>query len=207
MAGLLAGVLHAPLTAIFLIAELTSGYELFIPLMLTATISFGITKYFSSHSVYNMELGRKGELITHDKDHAVLTLMDIDKVIENNFITINPKMNLGQMVHEAVVKSNRNIFPVVNEKNNALLGVILLDDLRPVMFDQSLYNDVTATDVMQPAPEIIDLEKDKMTDIMRKFQDSSAWNLPVVKNDEYVGFISKSKLLTAYRRQLINFTK
>ncbi|AXP80958.1 H(+)/Cl(-) exchange transporter ClcA [Mariniflexile rhizosphaerae] len=207
MAGLLAGVLHAPLTAIFLIAELTSGYELFIPLMLTATISFGITKYFSSHSVYNMELGRKGELITHDKDHAVLTLMDIDKVIENNFITINPKMNLGQMVHEAVIKSNRNIFPVVNEKNNALLGVILLDDLRPVMFDQSLYNDITATDVMQPAPEIIDLEKDKMTDIMRKFQDSSAWNLPVVKNDEYVGFISKSKLLTAYRRQLINFTK
>ncbi|MEN3323542.1 chloride channel protein [Mariniflexile soesokkakense] len=207
MAGLMAGVLHAPLTAIFLIAEVTGGYELFIPLMLTATISFSLTKYFSPHSVYNMELGRKGELITHDKDHAVLTLMDIDKVIENNFITITPKMNLGQMVHEAVVKSNRNIFPVVNEKNNALMGIILLDDLRPVMFDQSLYNDIVATDVMQPAPEIIDLEKDKMTDIMQKFQDSSAWNLPVIKNGEYVGFISKSKLLTAYRRQLINFTK
>lgn len=207
MAGVLAGVLHAPLTAIFLIAELTGGYELFIPLMLTATISFGLTKYFSPHSVYNMQLGRKGELITHDKDHAVLTLMDIDKVIETNFIAITPGMTLGVMVHEAIVKSTRNIFPVVDDNTNALLGVILLDDLRPVMFDQSLYNDLTATDVMQPAPEIIDLETDKMTDIMRKFQDSSAWNLPVVKNNEYVGFISKSKLLTAYRRQLINFTK
>ena len=207
MAGLLAGVLHAPLTAIFLIAELTSGYELFIPLMLTATISFGITKYFSSHSVYNMELGRKGELITHDKDHAVLTLMEIEKVIEDNFVSITPKMTLGDMVHQAVVKSNRNIFPVVNEKTNALLGIILLDDLRPVMFDQSLYNDIIATDIMQPAPEIIDFDNDKMTEIMQKFQDSSAWNLPVVKNGVYIGFISKSKLLTAYRRQLINFTK
>tara|TARA_R110002049_G_scaffold65035_1_gene170907 strand:+ start:25912 stop:27705 length:1794 start_codon:yes stop_codon:yes gene_type:complete len=203
MAGLLAGVLHAPLTAIFLIAELTSGYELFIPLMLTATISFAITKYFSSHSVYNMELGRKGELITHDKDHAVLTLMEINKVIETNFIAIHPKMNLGDMVQQAVIKSNRNIFPVVNEKDNMLRGVILLDDLRPIMFDQSLYSDVTATDIMQPAPEIIDLDKDKMTDIMKKFQDSSAWNLPVIKDGAYYGFISKSKLLTAYRRQLI----
>src|SRR5690606_26387981 len=100
-----------------------------------------------------------------------------------------------------------NIFPVIDKKNGYLLGIILLDDLRPVMFDQNLYNDITATDIMQPAPEIIDIEKDKMTDIMRKFQDSSAWNLPVIKNNAYIGFISKSKLLTAYRRQLINFTK
>ncbi len=207
MAGLLAGVLHAPLTAIFLIAELTGGYELFIPLMLTATISYGLTKFFSSHSVYNMELGRKGELITHDKDHAVLTLMDIDKVIEDNFVTITSNMNLGEIVHTAVIKSNRNIFPVVKAKTHELVGVILLDDLRPIMFDQDLYGEVVAHDIMQPAPEIIDIEKDKMTDIMRKFQDSSAWNLPVVKNNVYIGFISKSKLLTTYRRQLINFTK
>ncbi|MFB9055968.1 chloride channel protein [Mariniflexile ostreae] len=203
MAGVLAGVLHAPLTAIFLIAELTGGYELFIPLMLTATISFGITKYFSPHSVYNMELGRKGELITHDKDHAVLTLMNINKVIETNFISIHPKMTLGEMVQQAVIKSNRNIFPVVHKKDHTLRGVILLDDLRPIMFDQSLYDDMTATDIMQPAPEIIDLDNDKMTDIMKKFQDSSAWNLPVTKDGVYYGFISKSKLLTAYRRQLI----
>lgn len=206
MAGLLAGVLHAPLTAIFLIAELTSGYELFIPLMLTATISFIITKYFSPHSVYNMELGRKGELITHDKDHAVLSFMDIEKVIETNFVSITPNMNLGEIVHTAVIKSNRNIFPVVDAKTKQFRGIILLDDLRPIMFDQDLYTEVRAHEIMQPAPEIIDMNKDKMTDIMKKFQDSSAWNLPVVKDGVYVGFISKSKLLTAYRRQLINFT-
>ena len=207
MAGLMAGVLHAPLTAIFLIAEVTGGYELFIPLMLTAAISFSITKYFNPHSVYTMELGRKGELITHDKDHAVLTLMDINKVIETNFVSITTKMNLGDIVHEAVIKSNRNIFPVINEKNLNLEGIILLDDIRPIMFDHSLYKEVLASDVMQNPPEIIDVNKDKMTDIMKKFQDSSAWNLPVVENGKYIGFISKSKLLTAYRRQLINFTK
>jgi len=207
MAGLMAGVLHAPLTAIFLIAEVTGGYELFIPLMLTAAISFSITKYFNPHSVYTMELGRKGELITHDKDHAVLTLMDINKVIETNFVSITTKMNLGEIVNEAVIKSNRNIFPVINEKNERLEGVILLDDIRPIMFDQSLYKEVLARDVMQNPPEIIDVNKDKMTDIMKKFQDSSAWNLPVVEHGKYIGFISKSKLLTAYRRQLINFTR
>ena len=207
MAGLLAGVLHAPLTAIFLIAELTSGYELFVPLMLTAAISFGITKIFAPHSVYAMELGRKGELITHDKDHAVLTLMEIDKVIETNFITITTKMTLGEIVHEAVVKSNRNIFPVVDEDTKELKGIILLDDIRSIMFDQSLYNTVFASEVMQKPPEIINFTTDKMTNIMKKFQDSGAWNLPVVQNNVYIGFISKSKLLTAYRRQLINYTK
>jgi CIC family chloride channel protein len=199
-------VLHAPLTAIFLIAEVTGGYELFVPLMLTATISFSITKYFYPHSVYTMELGRRGELITHDKDHAVLSLMDINSVVETNFIKITPDMTLGEIVHNAVVKSNRNIFPVVNPKTDALEGVILLDDIRPVMFDQSLYTNTTAKELMHKPPEIIDIEKDKMTVIMRKFQDSSAWNLPVVKNKVYVGFVSKSKLLTAYRRKLIDIT-
>lgn len=203
MAGLLAGVLHAPLTAIFLIAELTSGYELIIPLMITATIAYSLTKYFSPHSVYNMQLARKGDLITHDKDHAVLTLMDVDKVIETNFVTITSNMNLGEIVHTAVIKSNRNIFPVVKAKTHELVGIILLDDLRPIMFDQDLYGEVRAYEIMQPAPEVIDFEKDKMTEIMQKFQDSSAWNLPVIKDGKYFGFISKSKLLTSYRRQLI----
>ncbi len=207
MAGLMAGVLHAPLTAIFLIAEVTGGYELFIPLMLTAAISFGITKYFHPHSVYTMELGRKGELITHDKDHAVLTLMDINKVIETNFIKITTTMTLGDIVHEAVIKSNRNIFPVVDAKTNTLKGIILLDDIRPIMFDPTLYSEVFARDVMQAPPDTIDINKDKMTEIMKKFQDSNAWNLPVVDNGIYVGFISKSKLLTMYRRKLINITQ
>jgi CIC family chloride channel protein len=206
MTGLMAGVLHAPLTAIFLIAEVTGGYELFIPLMITAAISFSITKYFHPHSVYTMELGRKGELITHNKDHAVLTLMDIESVVEQNFISINPEMTLGDMVHKAVVKSNRNIFPVVHPETNSLEGIILLDDLRPVMFDQSLYTEVIARDLMQNPLAIIDLENDKMTDVMKKFQDSGAWNLPVVSQNCYFGFVSKSKLLTAYRRKLIDFS-
>mgnify|MGYP003633524509 FL=1 len=153
-----------------------------------------------------MELGRKGEFITHDKDHAVLTLMDIDKVIEDSFVPIYPEMNLGDIVHQAVVKSNRNIFPVIDKEDNTLLGIILLDDIRPIMFDQKLYKEVMAADIMNTPPEIIELDKDKMTDIMEKFQNSGAWNLPVIKNEKYVGFISKSKLLTAYRRKLINLT-
>tara|TARA_R110000744_G_scaffold185978_4_gene305368 strand:+ start:68 stop:532 length:465 start_codon:yes stop_codon:yes gene_type:complete len=153
-----------------------------------------------------MELGRKGELITHDKDHAVLTLMDIDKVIEDSFVPIYPEMNLGDIVHQAVVKSNRNIFPVIDKEDNTLLGIILLDDIRPIMFDQKLYKEVMAADIMNTPPEIIELDKDKMTDIMEKFQNSGAWNLPVIKDEKYVGFISKSKLLTAYRRKLINLT-
>ncbi|WP_340067198.1 chloride channel protein [Ascidiimonas aurantiaca] len=206
MAGLMAGVLHAPLTAIFLIAELTGGYELFIPLMITAALSFAITKYFSPHSVYAMELGRRGELITHNKDHAVLTLMNIERVIETNFTPVYPEMDLGEIVHEAVVKSNRNIFPVISRKDGVLLGIILLDDIRPVMFDSSLYKEIKASDIMQHAPAVIDIGKDKMTDVMKKFQDSSAWNLPVVENNKYSGFISKSKLLTVYRRKLIEVT-
>jgi CIC family chloride channel protein len=206
MTGLMAGVLHAPLTAIFLIAEVTGGYELFLPLMITAAISFSITKYFVPHSVYAMELGRKGELITHNKDHAVLTLMSIKNVIEINFISIFPDMTLGEIVQSAVVKSNRNIFPVIDRDTHTLLGIILLDDLRPVMFDQSLYQEVTARDLMQNPPEIIDLQKDKMTQVMKKFQDTGAWNLPVISEGSYYGFVSKSKMLTAYRRKLIDFS-
>ena len=206
MAGLMAGVLHAPLTAIFLIAELTGGYDLFIPLMLTAAISYSIAKYVHPYSVYAMQLGRKGELITHNKDHAVLTLMDIDTVIENNFVAVYSEMNLEDMIKHAVVKSNRNIFPVIRKEDEKLTGIILLDDLRPIMFDRSLYKTVFARDVMQNPPEVIIIGKDKMTDIMKKFKESGAWNLPVVKEGKYIGFISKSKLLTAYRNKLIEVT-
>lgn len=206
MTGLMAGVLHAPLTAIFLIAEVTGGYSLFIPLMITAAISYSLTKYFIPHSVYAMELGRRGELITHDKDHAVLTLMDIGRVVETDFVPVAKEMTLEDVIQKAVVKSKRNIFPVVDEETGSLEGVILLDDLRPIMFDQSLYKEIKAGELMQNPPGIINLEEDKMTDVMKKFQDTGAWNLPVIKNGAYFGFISKSKLLTAYRRKLIDFS-
>jgi CIC family chloride channel protein len=205
MAGMMAGVLHAPLTAIFLIAELTGGYQLFVPLMITALISYLITQSFQPHSVYTMELAKRGELLTHDKDKNVLTLMDIQQVVEDNFEVLNDEMNLGQIVSEGVVKSKRNIFPVV-DKDYIFQGIILLDDIRTIMFDKTLYEEVKVSDLMQNAPDIIDLNECKMRDIMKKFQDTGAWNLPVVRDKKYVGFISKSKLLTAYRQKLIEVT-
>jgi CIC family chloride channel protein len=205
MAGLMAGVLHAPLTAIFLIAELTGGYDLIIPLMITATISFALTKYVHPHSVYNMELGRKGELVAHNKDQAVLTLMEMDTVIENNFISVHREMTLGELINHAIIKSNRNIFPVT-DKSGKLEGIVLLDDIREFMFDTSRYNTTSVSDFMRGAPAEIQYGLDSMQLVMQKFQDSAAWNLPVIKDGRYIGFISKSKLLTAYRRKLINFT-
>jgi len=205
MAGLMAGVLHAPLTAIFLIAELTHGYELFIPLMITAAISYMITSKFQPHSVYTMELAQRGDLLTHDKDQTVLTLMNISQVVEKNFIPLEITMNLGDVIHQGVVKSSRNIFPVIDE-NRKFMGIILLDDIRSIMFNEKLYDEVKVRDIMQQAPEIIDIENDRMKDIMKKFQESDAWNLPVVEKGNYVGFISKSKLLTAYRKKLIEVT-
>ena len=205
MAGLIAGVIHAPLTAIFLIAEITGGYELFVPLMITVTISYMITKNYMEHTIYTRELAERGDLLTHDKDKNVLTLMKLDHVIEQNFVELNPEMTLGEMLHKGVAKSSRNLFPVVNE-HKRLVGIILLDNIRDVMFDQSLYNSTTVETFMHYPPDYIVFETDNMQSVMQKFQDSGAWNLPVLKNEKYYGFVSKSKLLTAYRRELINFT-
>ncbi len=206
MAGLIAGVLHAPLTAIFLIAEISGGYELFVPLMVTVTISFIITKRFIEHSIYTQELAEKGQLITHNKDEMVLLLMKLDPIIETNFVSITPDETLGDLVHNAVAKSTRNIFPVVDHENK-LLGMVLLDDIRNIMFDQSYYQNTTVQMLMKQVPEIITYETDNMKSVMKKFQDTGAWNLPVIKEGMYYGFISKSKLLTAYRRKLISFTR
>jgi len=205
MTGLMAGVLHAPLTAIFLIAEITGGYELFLPLMIVSTISFAITKYYVSHSIYTLKLAQRGELMTHDKDKNVLMVLDIDKVIETNFIILKPEMKLGDILKNAVAKSSRNHFPVVND-NHEFLGVIRLDDIRHMMFDTDLYEKVEVASIMHADAGIINYNEDNMNIIMDKFKSSGAWNLPVIKDGKYYGYISRSKLLTAYRQQLINFT-
>lgn len=205
MTGLMAGVLHAPLTAIFLIAEITGGYELFVPLMIVSAISFAITKYYISHSIYTLKLAERGELMTHDKDQNVLMVLDINKVIETNFIILKPEMKLREILKNAVAKSSRNHFPVVNDAHE-FLGVIRLDDIRHIMFDSELYDKVNASSLMHADAGIIDYDEDSMNDIMEKFKTSGAWNLPVIKQGKYYGYISKSKLLTAYRRQLIKFT-
>ncbi len=205
MAGLMAGVLHAPLTAIFLIAEITGGYELFIPLMIVASISFIITKIYIPHNIYAAELAKRGELITHDKDKNVLMMLDIDKIIETNFIILTPEMKLGEILKNAVTKSSRNHFPVVNEEHE-FIGVIRLDDIRQIMFDTTLYDKVTVSSLMHADAGLIIYEKDNAQTIMDKFKTSVAWNLPVIKNGKYFGYISKSRLLTAYRRKLIHVT-
>ena len=203
MAGLIAGVLHAPLTAIFLIAEITGGYELFIPLMISVGISFSVKKSAIDYTIYTRELTEKGQLLTHNKDQNVLTLMTLDAIIESHFSVLHPKMTLGDMLHHGVAKSTRNLFPVVDEEGE-LTGIILLDDVREIMFDQSLYKTTLVESLMNNPPDKIIYNKDSMQTVMQKFQDSGAWNLPVIKDEKYIGFVSKSKLLTAYRRQLIN---
>ena len=206
MTALMTGVLHAPLTAIFLIAEVTGGYSLFVPAMVTAVVSFSIAKYFNKYSIYTMELGRKGGLVNQDKDQAILTLMDMESVIETNFVPVYTDMTLKRVVYEAVRESSRNIFPVLDREKGSLEGVILLDDIRHLIFEKELYDKVSVLEMMQPPPALIQMGQDTMNQVMDKFQNTAAWNLPVVKNGKYIGFISKSKLLTVYRRKLIYFS-
>jgi chloride channel protein, CIC family len=203
MAGVMAGVMHAPLTAIFLIAEITGGYELFIPLIITSTIAYITIMYFEPHSIYTKRLAARGELITHHKDRAVLTLMKMGPVIETDLKTVHPEANLGELV-KIVSKSRRNIFPVVDE-DNYLLGIVLLDNIREIIFKPAQYDKVKVMDIMQIPPETVSADEN-MESVMRKFEDSGAWNLPVVDNMKYVGFISKSKIFSAYRKILLQFS-
>ncbi|MEW7289021.1 chloride channel protein [Aquimarina sp. 2304DJ70-9] len=206
MAGLIAGVLHAPLTSIFLIAEITSSYELFVPLMITTAISFIISKNKIEHNIYTRELAEQGNLLTHDKDQTVLTLMNIEDCIETNFISVKPNYTLKQLLSEAVAKSNRNLFPVTDEFDH-LIGMVSLDDIRDIMFDITMYHKIKVETLMSQISTVIVYENDDVKTVMQKFQDTGVWNLPVIKDGKYLGFISKSKLLTSYRRKLINFTR
>ncbi|WP_421751707.1 chloride channel protein [Croceimicrobium sp.] len=202
MAGLMAGVLHAPLTAIFMIAEITSGYNLFIPLMAVSTISYLVTRNLMPFSIYNMQLAKRGELITHNKDHAILTLLSLKKVIEDDFKKVSPEMNLGELV-KVVSRSRRNLFPVI-DADDALVGVLTLDDFRGIMFESERYEETFVSELMSPPPAIIESEEN-MNEVMKKFQSTGAWNLPVVENGKYIGFVSKSKLFSVYRRKLMEF--
>lgn len=204
MAGLIAGVLHAPLTAIFLIAEITSGYELFLPLMIVSAISYITSKYFITNSLFTFQLANKGELMTHNKDKAVLLQMQLENHVEKNFSLIQPHMNLGELV-KIVANSNRNIFPVVDDENY-FLGIVSLDDIRKVMFDQDLYSQINVKDLMHEPLGTINLYE-PMDKVMSKFKESGAWNLVVLCNGKYIGFVSKSKLFSNYRRKLVAFSE
>ena len=200
MAGLMAGVMQAPMTAIFLIAEISGGYELFIPLIITATISFGTIRIVEKYSIYTKRIAKSGELLTHDSDQAVLTLLKISDLIETNFKTVRIDATLGEFV-QVIATSRRNIFPVVDSKRH-FQGYVALEDVRRDMFQHEMYDKMHVYNYMKSSPAYV-YEDEKMDSVMKKFEKTDAWNLPVVKQDRtYIGFVSKSKIFSAYRDEL-----
>lgn len=199
MSGMMSGILHAPLTAIFLIAEITSGYELFVPLMLISAIAYNTTIYFESHSLYVKHLALSGDLIPQDKDKRVLREININKVLETDLLKIAPEATLRELV-ELVRKSKRNMFPVVNMKDE-LVGILTLDDIREIMFDHEKYDEVYVNSLMHTPPAHVS-PHENMQSVMEKFEATGAWNLPVIDKGKYVGFLSKSRIFNTYRYKL-----
>lgn len=200
MAGLMSGVMQAPMTAIFLIAEITGGYSLFMPLIITSTISYATIHSIEPYSIYTKRIAKMGALLTHDSDQSVLTLLNTCDLVEKKFIEVNLDDTLGDLV-KAVSVSVRNIFPVVDKKGR-FQGYILLDDIRKVMFDSSLYDKVYVYSLMKNAPAKVKIN-DSMESVMHKFETTEAWNLPVVDDDnKYIGFVSKSRIFSKYREKL-----
>ncbi|MDR0395315.1 MAG: chloride channel protein [Tannerella sp.] len=203
MAGVMSGVMHAPLTGVFLIAELTGGYDLFLPLMIVSTGSYATIIAFEPHSLYSVRLAQKGELMTHHKDQAVLTLLKMENIIETDFIRVSPDMSLGDLVRKAIAQSPRSMFPVVKE-DGKLIGIVLVDNIRNIMFRPELYDrfSVSRFMVSPPAKIVNNMPMDK---IMKIFDDTKAWNLPVIDNEgHYLGFVSRSKIFNAYREVLVD---
>lgn len=203
MAGVMAGIMHAPLTAIFLIAEITGGYTLFVPLIVTSAIAYLTAIYFEPHSIYTERLAKRGELITHHKDRAVLTLLNLKSVIEKDLKPVHPDDSLGDLV-KIISKSKRNIYPVVDEEQT-LYGIVLLDNVREIIFSPEMYDSTKVSDLMISPPALIDINL-PMTEVMKKFEESEAWNLPVVNDGKYVGFVSKAKIFNQYRKLLVQFS-
>ena len=204
MAGVMSGVMHAPLMAIFLTAEMTGGYELFLPLLIVSAISYGTVRVFSRYSIYTKRLAIRGELLTHEKDKTVLTLLKIDNVIETDFLEVHPDMNLKEMV-QVIAQSHRNLFPVTDSAGN-LMGIVLLDDIRNIMFRPDLYRKMYVSKFMSVPPAKIELGM-PMEQVMKIFDNTNAWNLPVVENGKYIGFVSKSKIFNSYRSVLKHYTE
>lgn len=203
MAGVMSGVMHAPLMAIFLTAEMTGGYDLFLPLLIVSTLAYMTVRMFQPYSIYTMRLARKGELFTHEKDKAVLSLLKVDSVIERDFKCVTPDMNLKEVV-DIIATSKRNLFPVVDNDGN-FKGIVLLDDIRNIMFRPDLYKKMHVSRFMSTPPARIDIST-PMEQVMKLFDDTHAWNLPVVEGDKYVGFVSKSKIFSSYRALLRHYT-
>jgi len=203
MAGMIAGVVHAPLTAIFLIAEITGGYKLFFPLMLASTISYATVRYFVKNSVYTVQLAKRGELMTHHKDRNILLMMKVSDLIETNFSTVSPDDTLRDLVR-VITRSNRNIFPVVNGHNH-FLGIVKLDDIRHIMFNQEMYDTTRVSDLMV-TPEYTIESNEQMEEVARKFTESGRYNIAVLRNGKYLGFVSRARVFSSYREMLKYFS-
>lgn len=203
MAGVISGVMHAPLMAIFLIAEITGGYELFIPLIIVATIAYITIIYFEPHSVYTKRLAAKGQLITHDKDKAVLSIMKVGNLIETNFSTIHSDFSLRKFV-KVVSSSSRNVFPVVDDENN-FQGVVFINDVRNIIFENELYDKLYVRDMMFMPDVEVDPDE-SMEDVAQKFMKTQHYNLPVIKNGKYIGFVSRANVFSQYRKLLKDFS-
>ena len=205
MAGLMSGVMHAPLTGIFLIAELTGGYDLFVPLMIVSVVSYLTINIFEPHSIYAMRLARRGQLITHNKDNAILTVLNLKSLIESDYKTVTADMPLGKLV-SVITKSHRNIFPVI-DTTGRLMGVVSLDSVRLYIFRPELYRQYTVGMFTKEPPAVL-LVNDSLKTVAQKFEETGAWNLPVVdENHLYLGFISRSGLFNSYRETLIKFSQ
>lgn len=200
MAGVMSGVMHAPLTAIFLIAEITGGYGLMIPLMIVGSLSYSIVKFLEPESIDTKKLAKKGEQIIHDRDRKILSSISLSNMIETNFQPIQEEATLRELIR-SIEKSTRNIFPVVTP-DNKLVGIIHMDSIREIMFNQEMYDVMTVKELMQLPPTVIEADE-SMESAMQKFDETQAWNLPVVTQDVYLGFISKSRIFNKYRNHLI----
>ncbi len=202
MAGILSGLYQAPLTAIFLIAEITGGYNLMIPLMLVSSISYIVSKYFEPYSMDSRQLANSGQIFPNNKDKNILNTILASKLVESDFQTVPVKGSLRQLVN-AISMSKRNIFPVIDEEGK-LLGIILLDSVRDIIFKTDLYDTISIETLMVNPPDTI-FYQETMETVMRKFDETKAWNLPVVNDElQYIGFISKSNIFTSYRKKLIS---
>ena len=200
MAGLMAGVMQAPLTAIFLIAEISGGYALMFPLMLTSAISFATIRFFEQYSIYSKRVAQQGQLLTHDSDQAVLTLLRTSDFIEQDFKTIEIDKTLGDLV-DIISSSNRNLVPVL-DASGLFQGIVMIDDVRQYMFNPELYGRIHIYNLVKDAPDVLS-QDERMESVMEKFERSRAWNLPVTDSEgRYVGFVSKSKIFSSYRDQL-----
>lgn len=203
MAGMLAGVVHAPLTAIFLIAEITNGYQLLFPIMIVATVSYGIAKFIVPKSIYTIQMKKRGDMITHHKDKALLTLMNTSSLIEKNFSAIGPEQTLGELIN-VIKDSSRNVFPVV-DKDNIFYGIIFLDQIRNIMFQTEMYDTTLVKDLMFMPTKIVEFDDDMET-VASKFQHSGKYNLVVLNNGKYVGFVSRANVFSQYRKLLKEFS-